>query len=165
MNRTARSALALAFLTAAAVAAVDQLTKSLVRSSLGADGGTAIFGGALKLVLVQNSGIAFGQLSGGGIIIVLLALAAVTALLWYFLRHLETPLIWLATGLVLGGAAGNLIDRLRAGSVTDFIKLPRWPAFNLADVAITIGVISLVVLVELDSRRKTRREGEDRTPG
>jgi len=164
MNQTARSALALAFLTAAAVVAGDQLTKSLARSSLGADGESTILGGVVKLVRVQNSGIAFGQLSGGGIIIVLLALTAVTVLLWYFLRHLDTPLIWLATGLVLGGAAGNLIDRLRAGSVTDFIKLPRWPAFNLADVAITIGVVSLVVLVELDSRRKTRQEGADRTP-
>ncbi len=165
MNQTARSALALAFLTAAAVVAADQLTKSLARSSLGADGDSPILGGVVKLVHVQNTGIAFGQLSGGGIIVVLLVLAAVTALLWYFLRHLETPLIWLAAGLVLGGAAGNLVDRLQAGSVTDFIKLPYWPAFNLADIAITIGVVSLVVLVELDSRRKTRREGEDRTPG
>jgi len=57
---------------------------------------------------------------------------------------------------VIGGAVGNIIDRVRAGAVTDFIKLPHWPAFNLADAAITVGVISLVVLVEFDARRQRR---------
>ena len=61
-------------------------------------------------------------------------------LLVYFARHATTPLIWLPTGMLLGGALGNILDRLRHGSVTDFIKLPLgWPPFNLADASITLG--------------------------
>jgi len=67
--------------------------------------------------------------------------------------HLNRPLVWLPTGLLLGGAAGNLLDRIRIGSVTDFIKLPHWPAFNLADIAITVGVIALVYVLEGPPRR------------
>ena len=62
-------------------------------------------------------------------------------------------------GLLLGGAAGNLLDRLREGYVTDFVKLPRWPAFNVADIAITIGVVALVYVLEGAPRR---REAEGR---
>ena len=57
-------------------------------------------------------------------------------------------LIWLPTGLLLGGAAGNLIDRVRLGAVTDFVKLPHWPAFNVADICITVGVIVLIYVLE-----------------
>jgi signal peptidase II len=59
---------------------------------------------------------------------------------------------------VIGGAVGNIIDRIRSGAVTDFIKLPHWPAFNFADAAITVGVVALVVLVEVDARRKRKLE-------
>ena len=55
--------------------------------------------------------------------------------------------MWVVTGMIVGGALGNLVDRVRAGSVTDFIKLPAWPAFNLADSAITLGVIALIVIL------------------
>ena len=67
-------------------------------------------------------------------------------LLVYFARHATRPLIWLPTGMLLGGALGNVVDRLRHGSVTDFIKLPLgWPPFNLADASITLGVLILFV--------------------
>ena len=56
--------------------------------------------------------------------------------------------MWLPTGLLVGGAAGNLIDRIRLGSVTDFIKLPHWPAFNVADIAVTVGVVTLLWVLE-----------------
>jgi signal peptidase II len=70
-------------------------------------------------------------------------------LLAYFARHTARPLVWLPTGMLLGGAAGNVIDRLRLGAVTDFIKLPLgWPPFNLADVSITLGILILLALVE-----------------
>ena len=62
------------------------------------------------------------------------------ALVVYFATHLDKPLVWLPTGMLLGGALGNIIDRVRDGAVTDFIKLPGWPAFNVADISITFGV-------------------------
>jgi signal peptidase II len=71
------------------------------------------------------------------------------ALLAYFARHAAQPLIWLPTGMLLGGALGNIVDRARAGAVTDFVKLPLgWPPFNLADAAITFGILLLLVAVE-----------------
>jgi signal peptidase II len=72
------------------------------------------------------------------------------ALLAYFARHARRRLMWLPTGMLLGGALGNIIDRVREGAVVDFVKLPYWPAFNLADVAITFGVIVLLFVMEKD---------------
>ena len=69
-------------------------------------------------------------------------------LLVFFATHLTRPLVWLPTGLLIGGAAGNLVDRAREGAVTDYLDLPLWPTFNLADAAITIGVLSLLYVLE-----------------
>jgi signal peptidase II len=72
----------------------------------------------------------------------------------YFARHAAHPLIWLPTGMLVGGALGNIVDRLRHGSVTDFIKLPLgWPPFNLADLSITLGVAILFVIIDRSRRR------------
>jgi signal peptidase II len=81
---------------------------------------------------------------------------ALGALLAFFATHVHRPLAWLPTGLLIGGAAGNLIDRLRDGAVTDFVKLPHWPAFNVADMAITFGVLALVYVLEGPPRRAGR---------
>jgi signal peptidase II len=97
---------------------------------------------------VHNRGVAFGLFADGGVVLVVVGAAAVTALLIFFAKHSRRPLVWLPTGLLLGGAAGNLIDRLHQGYVTDFIALPLWPAFNLADSCITIGVLSLLYVLE-----------------
>jgi len=158
MSSRESGAVALAGLTAVAVISADQFTKALARNSLAGGNSKQIIGGFIQLVDVRNSGVAFGQLRGAGLIVGALVAVALVALLWYFLTHLGTPLIWLATGLVIGGAIGNIIDRVRAGAVTDFIKFPHWPAFNFADAAITIGVVALVVLVEVDSRQRRRQE-------
>ncbi len=117
----------------------------------------------VRLVHVQNDGVAFGQLSGSGLLVGFVVAAALIGLLAYFSRHRDTPFIWLPTGLLLGGALGNVIDRIRVGSVTDFVKLPHWPAFNVADVAVTAGVVLLLIVIELDARRAGRaaRAGED----
>jgi signal peptidase II len=66
----------------------------------------------------------------------------------WFARHATRRLVWLPVGLLAGGAAGNIVDRARHGAVTDFIKLPAWPAFNVADMAITFGVLALLYVVE-----------------
>src|SRR5438874_1188382 len=83
--------------------------------------------------------VAFGLFSHGGLLVGLAAAAALAALLTFFALNRTRRLAWLPTGLLIGGAAGNLIDRLHDKAVTDFIKLPLWPAFNIADVAITVG--------------------------
>jgi signal peptidase II len=139
---TARAAL-VALVTVAA----DQAVKAIVRGSIALTAEVDVVPG-VHLVHVRNSGVAFSILSDGGWLPTVVGLAAVIALLVFFFTHLRRPLVWLPTGLLLGGAAGNLIDRIRIGSVTDFIKLPHWPAFNLADACITIGVLTLVYVLE-----------------
>jgi signal peptidase II len=130
-----------------AVVAADQLTKSLVRHNVRIGSSDGIFPG-VQLVHVHNRGVAFGLFVNGGVLLVIVGVAAVSALLIFFATHSRRPLVWLPTGLLLGGAAGNLIDRLDRGYVTDFIDLPLWPAFNLADMCITFGVLSLLYVLE-----------------
>jgi len=132
---------------AAVVIAFDQLTKSLIRSSIRLGGARDLLPGVVQLVHTTNSGVAFSTLSGSAVAVTLLAFVVLALLGTYFHRHRAVPWLWLATGLIAGGAVGNLVDRLRVGAVTDFIKLPDWPAFNLADSAITIGVVALVLLI------------------
>ena len=132
---------------AVAVVAADQITKSLVRHNVRIGSSDGIFPG-VQLVHVHNRGVAFGLFVNGGVLLVIVGVAAVSALLIFFVTHSRRPLVWLPTGLLLGGAAGNLIDRLDRGYVTDFIDLPLWPAFNLADMCITFGVLSLLYVLE-----------------
>jgi signal peptidase II len=132
---------------AVAVVVADQVTKSLVRHNVRIGSSDGIFPG-VQLVHVHNRGVAFGLFVNGGVLLVIIGVAAVSALLIFFATHSRRPLVWLPTGLLLGGAAGNLIDRLDQGYVTDFIDLPLWPAFNLADMCITFGVLSLLYVLE-----------------
>ena len=141
-----RSALRAAALAVAVVAA-DQITKSLVRHNVRIGSSDGVFPG-VELVHVHNRGVAFGLFVNGGVLLVIVGVAAVSALLIFFATHSRRPLVWLPTGLLLGGAAGNLIDRLNQGYVTDFIHLPLWPSFNLADFCITAGVLSLLYVLE-----------------
>jgi signal peptidase II len=129
------------------VVAADQLVKALVTASL-ARGEQHDLVAGVKLVNTRNTGVAFGQLQGGGVIVAILIALAVVALLVYVMRNAQRRWIWLPAGLLLGGAIGNVVDRLREGAVVDFLKLPHWPAFNVADAAITIGVLALLVVME-----------------
>jgi signal peptidase II len=129
------------------VVAADQATKALVRANVELGDRDGVFPG-VELVHVRNRGVAFGLFADGGLVLVAIGVVSVIALLAFFATHSRRPLVWLPTGLLLGGAAGNLIDRVRQGFVTDFIDLPLWPAFNLADTCITIGVLSLLYVLE-----------------
>jgi signal peptidase II len=148
----------LAALIAVMVVALDQATKAIVRDQIPRGDQRDLILGA-HLVHIENDGVAFGRLGGSGVLVALVVAAAVIGVVVYFARHRTTPLIWLPTGLLLGGAAGNILDRLSGGAVTDFIKLPHWPAFNVADIAVTAGVILLLIVIELDARRQ-KRAGE-----
>jgi signal peptidase II len=147
----ARSAAAVALATVAA----DQAVKALVRTTIERGEEVELLLG-IQLVNVRNRGIAFGLFAGGGAVLVIFAVAALAALLIFFARHRDRPLVWLPTGLLIGGALGNLLDRTLEGAVTDFVDLPLWPAFNLADVAITLGVISFLYVLEGPPRHGRR---------
>ena len=142
---------------AAAVVALDQLVKALVRSVLEL-GERHDLAAGVKLVNVRNSGIAFGMLADGGALLVVGTAIALLALVFFFITHTGRPLVWLPTGLLLGGAIGNLIDRARDGSVTDFVKFPHFPAFNVADMAITLGVVALIFVIERPPRRRAEAD-------
>jgi signal peptidase II len=133
-------------IVAVVVIALDQLTKALVRGSI-AQGATRRLLLGVTLDHTTNSGVAFSLLSGSAVTVTVLALIVLAVLIYYFARHSSQTLLWLPTGMIAGGALGNLIDRLRIGAVTDFIKFPDWPAFNVADSAITLGVVALVLLI------------------
>jgi signal peptidase II len=134
-------------LVLAAVLLVDQVTKRLVQSNIAEGERDGVLPG-VELVHVRNHGVAFGAFAGGGTIVAVVIGVALVALVIWFIRHAGRPLAWLPTGLLLGGAVGNIFDRVRDGAVTDFIKLPAWPAFNAADMAITFGVLSLLYVLE-----------------
>jgi signal peptidase II len=139
-------------LVVAVVIGLDQLTKHLVRSSI-VPGEERRFLPGVELVDTHNKGIAFGVLPGSQVLVTALIALALLVLLAYFARHARRPMMWLPTGLLVGGACGNILDRIREGSVTDFIKLPLgWPPFNLADSAITIGIVALFVVIDRSRR-------------
>lgn len=130
------------------VLGLDQLSKHWVERSI-VPGEERKFLPGIELVDARNHGVAFGFLPGHHLAVTVVIAVALGALLVYFLRNSTRPLVWLPTGMLIGGALGNIIDRLRDGSVTDFVKLPLgWPPFNLADASITLGVLVLVLAVE-----------------
>ena len=142
-------------LVAAAVVGLDQLSKHLVESSIVRGEERNVLPG-IELVNTRNQGVAFGFFPGRHIGVTILIALALVVLLVYFARHATRPLIWLPTGMLLGGAIGNILDRIRHGDVTDFVKLPLgWPPFNLADASITVGIVLLFLVAEQDRRSPT----------
>jgi signal peptidase II len=143
-------------LLSVALAAIvaDQLTKQLVSSQLALDDEVHV-AGPLSIHHVQNSGIAFGLFASATPIVTLLTAIAVGWMLYFFARSgARHPVLPVALGLLIGGSASNLIDRVRLGHVTDFIDLGFWPAFNLADAFIVSGVVILLVALLAADRRK-----------
>jgi signal peptidase II len=134
-----------------AVLVLDQAAKAIVEHNL-VPGQQVDVTGPAGLTLSHNQGVAFGLASGSAAPLVIFALAALVVVGVLLARNPGKPLIWAAAGLVAGGALGNLIDRLRAGAVTDFVEIGSWPPFNLADVAITCGValFAWIFLLEAD---------------
>jgi signal peptidase II len=127
--------------------ALDQLTKHTLGTWIQPGQVRHVIPG-LKLVYERNTGVAFSFLAGTGALVYVVTGLALIALIAFLLMRPGRRLLWLPTGLFVGGAIGNLIDRVARGSVIDFIQLPHWPAFNIADTCITFGVIILVVVIE-----------------
>ncbi len=124
------------------VVVLDQASKAAIEANLVPNEKVEVLG-PLMLTSSHNTGVAFGLAGGGGIAVIASTMAALGLILYLFWREPTRPGMWVAVGLLSGGALGNLADRVRDGAVTDFIDLPAWPAFNLADMAITVGVLIL----------------------
>lgn len=159
-------------LIGAGVLVLDQITKALVRGWIGpaADRHRVdLLGRQVAFVYVENPGAAFGILRGQTAFLILAA-GAIVALLLLSLRGANrlSPLMYIGLGLLLGGAIGNLADRIRFGYVTDFIAVAFWPKFNVADSAITVGLILMAWAYLLhessrdDAAAATRREQDRR---
>lgn len=150
--------LMLALVAGAAVLA-DQVTKHIVSSQLPLGDRTATIG-PFSIHYVQNSGIAFGLFAGATPFIVLLSAVALSWMLVFFARSgARHPVLPVALGLLVGGSASNLLDRLRLGHVTDFLDVRYWPAFNLADTFIVMGVMLLLGTLMAGERAPRRRPG------
>ena len=143
---------AAALATAGLVVAVDQATKQWAISRIERGEEKEVFFG-LDLTNARNTGVAFGALEGGGAIVAVLIGISLTLLVGYFVANRKRPWLWLPVGLLLGGALGNLADRAREGAVIDFIDPVAWPAFNVADSCIVVGVVLLLWVVEGRPRR------------
>jgi signal peptidase II len=133
--------------TAALVVVLDQATKQLVIHSLERGESVDVFPG-LELTNTRNTGVAFGALEGSGVVVGVLIAVVLALLVGYFALHAERKWLWLPVGMLLGGAIGNLIDRVREGAVIDFIDPVAWPAFNVADSCIVLGVGVLLYVLE-----------------
>jgi len=145
----------LAAIVLAALAA-DQLTKRVVTSHLRLDEGAHVIG-PFWIHHVQNSGIAFGLFASATAAVIALTGIAVAWMLLFFARSgSRHPVLPVALGLVIGGSLSNLLDRVRLGYVTDFLDFRYWPAFNLADSFIVIGVVILLAAL-LAAEREPRR--------
>lgn len=153
LARTRIRGWALALATVGVVVLVDQASKAAVIANVARGEHDNIFFG-LELTNSRNRGVAFGALSGGGILVVAAIAVALVALVAYFAMHAERPLLWLPVGMLLGGAIGNLADRARVGAVIDFIDPMWWPAFNLADASIVLGVLVLLYALEGPRRKE-----------
>jgi signal peptidase II len=141
-----------------AIAAViaDQLTKQVVARTL-ALGEEVEIAGPFSIHHVHNSGIAFGLFSSATSVVIALTALAVLWMLVFFARSgARHPVLPVALGLVLGGSVANLLDRVRLGHVTDFLDFRFWPAFNLADLFIVVGVASLFGALAGADRSKRR---------
>lgn len=139
-----------------AVLALDQLAKAVVRETVERGGAVDLILG-IEIVNVRNRGIAFGLFEDGGALLVVVPLVTLAVLVGWFAANPSRRGLWLAIGLLTGGALGNLIDRLRDGEVTDFLDLPRWPAFNVADIAITAGIVVLMLIALAGDRSQSKQ--------
>jgi signal peptidase II len=143
-------------LIAAAVIALDQYTKYLICANLGMYGRIEVIPGYLDIIHIRNSGVAFGFLKGFGTQYKTLSLIGVAAVAVFLLGFLisqvrrDQKLQAFSLALIVGGAIGNIIDRFRLGEVVDFVDahwqgIYHWPAFNVADMAISIGIVLLLI--------------------
>ncbi len=145
--------------TIVAVFAADQVTKQVVKATLPL-GASWPAEGLVRLTHGTNTGTAFGLLPNQTLFLIFASLVAIGFLVYFYRAYaLEKPILRYAIGLQLGGAFGNLLDRVAFGRVTDFVDVGWWPIFNVADSAICVGMATLIVVIVLGDLR-ARRQGD-----
>ncbi|VGO15221.1 Lipoprotein signal peptidase [Pontiella desulfatans] len=156
----------LGLLIGLAILFLDQLTKQAIRANLVYGQRIPVIEGFFNIVYVRNDGAAWNILSGHGIILILISAAVLVLLLVYRRHFLQEHLLShrILLGLMIGGIAGNLIDRIRFGWVTDFLDFHFWsynyPSFNVADSAICIAVVLYIAMNFLEEKRKKKAEAD-----
>lgn len=131
------------FSIAALTAFFDQLSKLLVEQNI-EKGNSIYLAEIFRISNIKNTGTAFGMLKDSNVIFALLTLSVILGIIWYNRKIPKNNIAQTGFALILGGAAGNFIDRAFLNGVTDFIDFKFWPAFNIADSALTIGIIMLL---------------------
>jgi signal peptidase II len=142
---SSRTGLLAALALALAVFVLDQGLKAFVEDSMSPGESITVIPGFLSITHIRNDGGAFGILGGSPLVLLVGSAVAVGVVLWMLLAGRGATLTTLACGLILGGAAGNLLDRLTTGEVTDYVHFSFWYVFNAADAAITVGVAILLL--------------------
>jgi signal peptidase II len=153
---TRRTGLLFSLALALVVFVVDQGIKSVVEGSMRVGESITLIPGFLSLTYIKNDGGAFGILGGSQMVLLVGSTVAVVVVLWILLSGRPSTLTMLGCGLILGGAAGNLLDRLSSGEVTDYVHFSFWYIFNAADAAIVVGV-GLLLLSALRPERAGQR--------
>jgi signal peptidase II len=156
---TRRSSLLWAVALALVVFAVDQGIKSLVEGSMRVGQSISLLPGFLSLTYIKNDGGAFGILGGSRGLLLVGSAIAVVVVLWLLLAGRPSKPATLGGGLILGGAAGNLLDRLASGEVTDYVHFSFWYIFNAADAAIVVGVGLLLLSASRPGRSRGSLRG------
>jgi signal peptidase II len=157
---TRRASLFWAMAIAVAVFLFDQGVKSLVEGSMRVGQSISLVPGLLDLTYIKNDGGAFGILGGSRLLLLVGSAVAVVVVVWLLFSGKPTRLATIGCGLILGGAAGNLLDRLANGEVTDYVHFSFWYIFNAADAAIVVGV-SLLLLSALLPEPVSQRQAVD----
>jgi signal peptidase II len=140
-----RTDLLVALVLALAVFVLDQGLKAIVQGAMRPGESIPVIPGFLSITYIRNAGGAFGIFGGSQVLLLVGSAVAVGVVLWMLLAGQRSRLATLACGLILGGAAGNLLDRLTTGQVTDYVHFSFWYVFNAADAAITVGVATLLL--------------------
>lgn len=152
-RRAAIEAGAKATALAGVVVAVDQGTKAAATSAV-ARGHEEDLIPFIKIANVRNDGIAFGAFSDASAVLIGVTIVVLISVLAYVSQGRTGPRMWVSSGLLVGGALGNLADRVRIGAVVDWVDVPLWPTFNLADAAIVLGVLCLVLIPDEEPARE-----------
>lgn len=148
----------LILLFALVVFAADQGVKLLIDATM-YPGESVPKQGFFRLTFVRNTGVAFGLFRDRGMLLTVTSIVGISVMVWYFRRHtMPGVLPLLSLGMLLGGAMGNLADRIRLGSVVDFIDVGPWPIFNLADAAVVTGVAILLWILYQPGRKESKTE-------
>lgn len=157
--------LPLLILVAVFVVLLDQWTKSLVRQAIPVGNSIIPFkfiGPFFRILHWHNTGAAFGLFQDANLILMIAAVIIIITLIWYFLTlNGKNMLVRYGLALAVGGAFGNLIDRVKQGFVTDFISVGSFPIFNVGDSAVTVGVGLMILALLLDSRKHAASQGQN----